>query len=98
MDKGNEGGERALAEEIEALRAEVARLNKHRFVRIHNSIPRLLMFNFARGAAFALGTLLGASMILSIVVWALSQVELLPVIGEWGAEIKRQIEEATELP
>ena len=35
---------------------------------------------------------------LSIVVWALSQVELLPVIGEWGAEIKRQIEEATELP
>ncbi|HKL06918.1 MAG TPA: DUF5665 domain-containing protein [Roseovarius sp.] len=85
-----------LAREIAALRAEVAHLNTHRFVRIHNSIPRLLAFNFARGAAFALGTLLGASMILSALAWTVSQIEFLPVIGEWGAEIVRQIEAAAE--
>lgn len=97
-NQAEEQAQDALAGEIAALRAEVAHLNTHRFVRIHNSIPRLLAFNFARGAAFALGTLLGASMILSALAWTISQIEFLPVIGEWGAEIVRQIEAATEAP
>src|SRR6056297_3339016 len=95
-DQNSAQAQDALASEIAALRAEVAHLNAHRFVRIHNSIPRLLAFNFARGAAFALGTLLGASMILSALAWTVSQIEFLPVIGEWGAEIVRQIEAAAE--
>lgn len=85
-----------LTAELQALRAEVARLNAHRFVRIHNSIPRLLLFNLARGLAFGLGTVLGASVLLSLVAWALSQVEFLPIIGEWVAEIARQIEASVE--
>jgi len=97
-DPSNKPAQDTLAREIAALRAEVAHLNTHRFVRIHNSIPRLLAFNFARGAAFALGTLLGASMILSALAWTISQIEFLPVIGEWGAEIMRQIEAATDAP
>lgn len=82
-----------LTREVRALRAEVARLNGHRFVRLHNSLPRLLAFNFARGLAFGLGTVLGASVLLSLVAWALSQVEFLPLIGEWVAEIAEQIEQ-----
>ncbi|HKL54536.1 MAG: DUF5665 domain-containing protein [Roseovarius sp.] len=85
-----------MTAELQALRAEVARLNAHRFVRIHNSIPRLLLFNLARGLAFGLGTVLGASVLLSLVAWALSQVEFLPIIGEWVAEIARQIEASVE--
>ncbi|MCZ0812055.1 MAG: DUF5665 domain-containing protein [Pseudomonadota bacterium] len=86
----------ALNEELHALRAEVARLNAHRFVRIHNSIPRLLLFNLARGLAFGLGTVLGASVLLSLLAWALSQVEFLPIIGEWVAQIARQIDSSVE--
>jgi len=85
-----------LGEEVAALRQEVARLNRHRFVRLHNSIVKLLWFNFLRGAAFGLGTVLGASVLLSALVWSVSQVEMLPVIGEWAAEIVRQMEAATE--
>lgn len=96
MTQKTDGEADDLANEIKALRAEVELLNTHRFVRIHNSLPRLLAFNFARGAAFALGTLIGASMILSGLAWAISQIEFLPVIGEWGAEIVRQIEAAAE--
>lgn len=85
-----------LGKEVAGLRREVARLNKHRFVRLHNSIVKLLWFNFLRGAAFGLGTVLGASVLLSALVWSVSQVEMLPVIGEWAAEIVRQMEAAAE--
>ncbi|WP_338550828.1 DUF5665 domain-containing protein [Roseovarius phycicola] len=84
------------AQEMRALRKEVARLNKLSFVRIHNSIPKLLGYSFARGLAFGLGTVLGASVLLSLVAWSVSQVEFLPVIGEWAAEIADQMEAARE--
>ena len=82
-----------LTKEVHALRTELHRLNSHRFIRVHNSIPRMLAFNFARGLAVGLGTVLGASMLLSVLVWALSQIEFLPIIGEWAAEIARQMKE-----
>lgn len=82
-----------LTKEVHALRVELRRLNRHRFIRVHNSMPRMLAFNFARGLAVGLGTVLGASMLLSVLVWALSQIEFLPIIGEWAAEIARQMGE-----
>ena len=84
-----------MAQEIQALRQEVARLNNLSFVRIHNSIPRLLGYSLVRGAAFGLGTVLGASVLLSFLAWSLSQVEFVPIIGEWIGEIVQQIEAAT---
>lgn len=78
--------------ELRALRGEVARLNGHRYVRMHNSLPWLISFNFIRGLAFGLGTVLGASVLLSLLAWSLSQIEFLPIIGEWVAEIVRQME------
>ena len=85
-----------LADEVRALRTEVAQLNSHRFVRIHNNLPRLLAFNFARGLAVGLGTVLGATVLLSVLVWSLSQIEFLPIIGEWAAEIAQQMRSAQE--
>ncbi len=85
-----------LTSEIRALRTELARLNTHRFVRIHNNMPRLLAFNFARGLAVGLGTVLGATVLLSVVVWSLSQIEFLPIIGEWAAQIAEQMRAAQE--
>ena len=83
-----------MTQELRALRQEVSRLNGLAFVRIHNSIPKLLGYSFARGLAFGLGTVLGASLLLSVVAWSVAQVEFLPVIGEWAAEIARQMEAA----
>lgn len=82
-----------LTKEVHALRVELRRLNSHRFIRVHNSVPRMLAFNFARGLAVGLGTVLGASVLLSLLVWALSQIEFLPIIGEWAAQIARQVRE-----
>lgn len=82
--------------ELRGLRAELAQLNRHRYVRMHNSVWQLMGFNLLRGLAFGLGTVLGASVLLSFLIWSLSQIEFLPIIGEWAAEISRQMEHAVE--
>ncbi|MEO0567449.1 MAG: DUF5665 domain-containing protein [Pseudomonadota bacterium] len=85
--------ENPLTREIEALRREVARLNALSFVRIHNSVPRLLGYSLMRGMAFGLGTVLGASVLISFLVWSLSQVEFIPIIGEWASQIITAMQE-----
>ena len=87
--------------ELHAVRRELEQLNSHRFIRMHNSLPRLIGFNLLRGLAFGLGTVLGASVLLSVLAWFIAQIEFLPIIseflptlGEWAAEIARQMKEA----
>lgn len=81
-----------LEQEVAALRAEVAQLNRHRFIRMHNRPGRVLVFNFTRGLAFGLGTVLGGGLLLSVVAWSLAQIDFLPIVGDWAADIARQIE------
>ncbi len=83
-----------LTDEVASLRREVARLNEHRFIQVHNSMPRLIFFQLARGLAFGLGTVLGATVVLSLVVWSLSQINFIPVIGDWANQLLETIEPA----
>lgn len=79
---------------MRALRQELTFLRQHRMFLIHQSVPRVLMFRFAVGMAVGLGTVIGATVLLSVIIWALSQIEFLPIIGEWSAQIARQIDAA----
>ncbi|MGB3407625.1 MAG: DUF5665 domain-containing protein [Jannaschia sp.] len=81
-----------LHHEISRLRVEVARLNDLRFIRVHNSVPRLILFQLYRGIAFGLGTALGATAVLSLVVWSLAQINFIPVIGDWATQILETIQ------
>ena len=76
-----------LEDEMAALRRELAVLNRHRFIQVHNSMPRLILFQLLRGIAFGLGGVFGATVVLSIVVWSLSQINFVPIIGDWAADI-----------
>jgi len=91
-----------LQDEIAALRQEVNALNSHRWLKVHNSFPRLIGFQLVRGLAFGLGTVLGASVLLSVLVWSLSQINFIPIIGDYAAEvisiIQPQIESDTNAP
>lgn len=86
-----------LSAELEALRREVGKLNDQSFIRIHNSVPRLLAYSFARGLAAGLGTVLGASVLLSFVIWSLSTIEVVPIIGDYVTRIIQQIETVSDI-
>ncbi|KAB7614835.1 hypothetical protein F9L33_06750 [Amylibacter sp. SFDW26] len=74
-------------DELKELRAEVARLNSHRFIRMHNSTTRLVWFNFLRGLAFGLGSVIGATVLVSLLVFFLREINFIPIIGDWAAQV-----------
>lgn len=85
-------------EEIEALRRltkELEKLNGHKFIRVQNSTMRSIGFQFARGLAFGLGSVLGASLLVSVITWWLSQFEFLPIIGDWMVVLSEEFQRAT---
>ncbi|WP_213546781.1 DUF5665 domain-containing protein [Vannielia litorea] len=90
-----------LQREIVALREEVAKLNDHKFLRVYAQFWRLLAFQLLRGMAFGLGSVVGATVLVSILAYLLSQVDFIPILAEWAAELdvefgQEQTEAATE--
>ncbi|TCP39767.1 DUF5665 domain-containing protein [Rhodovulum marinum] len=84
-----------LAREIAALRREVTQLNAQRFFQINGSVWRVVGVQFLRGLAMGFGTVVGATALVSIIAFSLSQIDFIPVIGDWAAEIAREIQENT---
>lgn len=76
-----------LHADLKALKEEMQLLNTHRFVRIHNSMWRLISFQFVRGLAFGLGSVIGATILVSVLVYTLSTIDFIPIVGEWAKEI-----------
>ncbi|MBO6790653.1 MAG: hypothetical protein HRT60_08570 [Dinoroseobacter sp.] len=81
-----------LAEEVDALRLEIAKLNDQRFLRSQATWFGLLWYNFLRGLALGLGSVVGATLLVSVLVYMLSSIDFVPVIGEWANEIIAVIE------
>lgn len=81
-----------LRREVARLADEVARLNGHRFVNVHNNLWRLMGFQLLRGLLLGLGTALGATALVSVVVVLLSQIEFVPILGDLAGAIIKEIE------
>ena len=73
--------------DLASLKAEVHKMNSHRFIRMHNSLTRLIWFNFMRGLAFGLGSVIGATVLVSMLVYLLRGVDFIPIIGDWAKEV-----------
>lgn len=82
-----------LTREVAALRTELERLNSHRFITIQNNPLRLLGFRFAAGVATGFGTVVGATILVSIAAYLLAQIDFVPIIGEWAMRIADEIQQ-----
>ena len=94
MDQSEPDQNSLANDEIALLAQELHQLNQHRFVKIYNSPVRLIMFQFYRGLAFGLGSVIGATILVSILAWWLSQFEYVPIIGEWVGQIADQVKKS----
>ena len=79
---------------INRLTQEVERLNTHSYVAMMNSRWRMLGFSLLRGLTFGLGSVLGATILVSLLGWWIAQFEFIPIIGDWAARIVEEIEQA----
>lgn len=82
--------------EIRALHEELALLRAHKMVVLYQSPGRVLLFKMLTGMAVGLGTVIGATVLLSLIVWSLSQIEFIPIIGEWSASLAEEIQNAID--
>lgn len=85
-------------DQLDKLTSELQTLNNHRFIRINNSLWRLVLFQFTRGLAFGLGSVLGASILVSLLVWWLAQFEFIPIIGDFTKQLIDWIEIPSSTP
>jgi uncharacterized protein DUF5665 len=76
-----------LTGEIAALRAEVNAVNS----RLNTSMGRMLGRQFLRGIAFGLGSVMGATLVVSGLIYILASIDFVPIIGEWAREIADMI-------
>ncbi|WP_202530559.1 DUF5665 domain-containing protein [Maritimibacter harenae] len=81
-----------LSDEVRALRAEVAKLNNHRYIVMHDQLLKLGLFQLYRGLAFGLGSVLGATILVSVAAYLLAQIDFIPIIGDWAGDIAREID------
>ena len=67
-------------------------LNAHKLLRDYSSTWRVMWLNFLRGLAFGLGSVIGATLLVYIVIQTLAQIEFIPILGDWAIQIIDQIE------
>lgn len=81
---------------MERLARSIETLTKLNIVKVHNSPWRMMWYQFLRGLALGLGTVIGASALVSILVLVLSQFEFVPVIGSWATQIIQEIDQSVK--
>ena len=68
---------------VQGCERELQQLNAHPLIASYTNTRQLLLLQFAKGAMFGLGSVIGAGLIVSLVIYLLSQIALVPIIGEW---------------
>ncbi len=67
-------------------------ISKHPLLVNPPSRVKELLFHFSKGIAFGLGSVLGAGVVVSLVVYILSQIQFVPIIGDLIKQILVQIQ------
>jgi len=80
-----------LRSALTKLERQVAHLNAQPFFRWQAAPIKSLGYAFLRGISFGLGSVVGATLFVSILVYMLSQVDFIPIVGDWAKQIADQI-------
>lgn len=62
------------------------------YFRIHYSLRRMILNNFLGGLFWGFGTVLGATILVAIILFILSKLDTVPIIGDFISRILSQIE------
>lgn len=89
MEKPNE----SPSDATQNLRLEIERLNDSQFMRMHNSVLHLLSIQLLKGLALGFGTVLGATLLVSVAVVFLTKIDFIPIIGDWAMQIAEQMKQ-----
>ena len=78
--------------EIKKLSEVIKSLNNNNIFKIYNSTKKILFMSFLKGLASGLGWIIGATILVSILTFALSQIQFIPILGEWVSKLITEIQ------
>ncbi len=77
---------------LDKLDKSIKELNEHYFFKMHSSFWKVLSISLIRGLLSGLGWVLGATILVSLLTYTLSQIEFIPILGEWVSQLINEIE------
>ena len=77
--------------EIKKLSESIKSLNNSNIFKIYNSTKKILFVSFLKGLASGLGWIIGATILVSVLTFALSQIQFIPILGEWVSKLITEI-------
>jgi len=78
--------------EIKKLSEAIKSLNNHNIFKIYNSTKKILFISFLKGLASGLGWIIGATILVSLLTYILSQIEFIPILGDIVSQLIQEIE------
>ena len=78
--------------EIKKLSEAIKSLNNNNIFKIYNSIKKVLFISFLKGLASGLGWIIGATILVSLLTYILSQIEFIPILGDIVSQLIQEIE------
>ena len=78
--------------EIKKLNEAIKSLNNNNIFKIYNSTKKILFISFLKGLASGLGWIIGATILVSLLTYILSQIEFIPILGDIVSQLIEEIE------
>ena len=78
--------------EIKKLSEAIKSLNNNNIFKIYNSTKKILFISFLKGLASGLGWVIGATILVSLLTYTLSQIEFIPILGDIVSQLIQEIE------
>ena len=78
--------------EIKKLSEAIKSLNNNNIFKIYNSTKKILYISFLKGLASGLGWIIGATILVSLLTYILSQIEFIPILGDIVSQLIEEIE------
>ena len=78
--------------DIKKLSEAINSLNNNNIFKIYNSTKKILFISFLKGLASGLGWIIGATILVSLLTYILSQIEFIPILGDIVSQLIQEIE------
>jgi len=81
-----------LSKEVKALTKEIENLKELEFVKILKNPWRLMGLSFIKGVMVGFGSVIGATVLVALFIYLLSQISFVPIVGDFIKDIIQEIQ------
>jgi phage shock protein PspC (stress-responsive transcriptional regulator) len=84
--------EKSLSESVAILTKLAKDLKSRRYLQRIDNPKKFFFYNFISGIVRGIGVAFGASIVFALILWILSKLQIVPILGDWAIVILDYIE------